>query len=234
MHRSIEPHPHHLRYAACIIAICLVDLCLQHRPHVPRLNANHRQARFGENAVKPLRQRSGFQRNSLEAIGVVRKHLQESALQALTPSVLSLSPGPLVGRAREIRRLSDASLADLLGKSVRRAARISDGSRRLPLVCRTPTIGGSLRRHLPQRGDRICAMVQLVYIKPSHGRRLRQPLSGRYNLVHRHKWTTRPEVIRVACLYLCLVCHASLLSLSIWQLSIWQLSICPGLGSLSI
>jgi hypothetical protein len=69
---------HHLRYAACIIAICLVDLCLQHRPHVPRLNANHRQARFGENAVKPLRQRSGFQPNSLEAIGVVRKHLQES------------------------------------------------------------------------------------------------------------------------------------------------------------
>src|SRR5262245_51616053 len=78
MHRSIEPHPHHLRYAARIIAIWLVDLCLQHRPHVPRLNTNHRQARFGENAVKPLRQRSGFQPNSLEAIGVVRKHLQES------------------------------------------------------------------------------------------------------------------------------------------------------------
>jgi hypothetical protein len=27
-------------------------------PHVPRLNANHREACFGENAVKPLRQRS--------------------------------------------------------------------------------------------------------------------------------------------------------------------------------
>src|SRR5207253_7420948 len=40
--------------------------------------ANHRQARFGKNAVKPLRQRSGFQPNSLEAIGVVRKHLQKS------------------------------------------------------------------------------------------------------------------------------------------------------------
>src|SRR5262245_25194780 len=46
------------------------------RPRVA--SRNHRQARFGKNAVKPLRQRSGFQPNSLEAIGVVRKHLQES------------------------------------------------------------------------------------------------------------------------------------------------------------
>src|SRR5262245_11177660 len=45
MHRSIEPHPHHLRHAACIVTVGLVDLCLQHGPHVPRLNANHRQAR---------------------------------------------------------------------------------------------------------------------------------------------------------------------------------------------
>ena len=78
MHRSIEPHPHHLRDAAGIVAIGLVDLRLQHGAHVPRLNTNHRQARFGENAVKPLRQRSGFQPNSLEAIGFVRQHLQES------------------------------------------------------------------------------------------------------------------------------------------------------------
>src|SRR5260221_8575763 len=52
---SIKPHPHHLCQAARIIAVGLVDLRLQHRPHVPRLNADHRQARFGENAVKPLR-----------------------------------------------------------------------------------------------------------------------------------------------------------------------------------
>src|SRR5499426_4089376 len=43
-----------------------------------RLNADHRQARFGQNAVKPLRQRSGFQPNSLEAIEGVRQNLQES------------------------------------------------------------------------------------------------------------------------------------------------------------
>ena len=36
----------------CVVAVRLVDLCLQHRPHVPRLNADHRQARFGKNAVK--------------------------------------------------------------------------------------------------------------------------------------------------------------------------------------
>src|SRR5260221_14479143 len=78
MHRSIKPHPHHLRYAARIVAVRLVDLRLQHGPHVPRLNTNHWQARFGENAVKPLRQRSSFQPNSLEAIDGVRQHLQES------------------------------------------------------------------------------------------------------------------------------------------------------------
>jgi hypothetical protein len=37
MHRSIKPHPHHLRYAACIIAVGLVDLCLQHGPQPERL-----------------------------------------------------------------------------------------------------------------------------------------------------------------------------------------------------
>src|SRR6266446_9730471 len=78
MHRTIEPHPHHLSYAARIVAVRLVDLCLQHGPHVSCLNTNHRQAPFGENAVKPLRQWSGFQPNSLEAIDGARQNLQES------------------------------------------------------------------------------------------------------------------------------------------------------------
>src|SRR5262249_52399955 len=78
MHRSIEARPHHLRYATRIIAVCLIDPRLQHGLHVPRLNTDHGQARFGENAVKPLRQRSSFQPNSLEPIDVVRQHLQES------------------------------------------------------------------------------------------------------------------------------------------------------------
>jgi hypothetical protein len=61
-----------------VIAVGLVDLRLQHGPHMSRLNTNHWQAPFGENAVKPLRQRSSFQPNSLEAIDGVRQNLQES------------------------------------------------------------------------------------------------------------------------------------------------------------
>src|SRR5215831_7017000 len=78
MHRTIETNSHHLRYAARIVAVCLVDPRLQHGLHVPRLNADYWQARFGESAEKPLRQRSGFQPNSLEAIDGVRQHLQKS------------------------------------------------------------------------------------------------------------------------------------------------------------
>src|SRR6516162_9122570 len=78
MHRAIKPGPHHLRYAARIVAVRLVDLRPQHGPHVPCLNTDHRQARFGEAAVKPLRQRPSFQSNSLEAVEGVRQNLQES------------------------------------------------------------------------------------------------------------------------------------------------------------
>jgi hypothetical protein len=52
---------------------------------VPRLNADHRQARFGKNAVKLLRQRLGFQPNSLEAIAGVHQHLQQSFRLARYP-----------------------------------------------------------------------------------------------------------------------------------------------------
>src|SRR6476659_457095 len=77
MHRTIKPRPHHLRYAARIVAVRLVDLRLQHRLHVPRLNADHRQSCFGESAEQPLRQRSSFQPNSLEVVGEVLQHRQQ-------------------------------------------------------------------------------------------------------------------------------------------------------------
>jgi hypothetical protein len=60
MHRTIKPRPHHLRDAARIVAVRFVDLRLQRRSHVPSLNTDHRQARFGQSAEQPLRQRSGF------------------------------------------------------------------------------------------------------------------------------------------------------------------------------
>jgi hypothetical protein len=69
MHWAIKPHPYHLGDAAGIVAIGLIDLCLQHRPHVPRLDADHRQVCFGKSAKKPLRQRPSLQSDPLEVIG---------------------------------------------------------------------------------------------------------------------------------------------------------------------
>jgi hypothetical protein len=42
MHRTVKPHPHHLRDAARIVAVGLVDLRLQYRLRVPRLDKDHR------------------------------------------------------------------------------------------------------------------------------------------------------------------------------------------------
>jgi hypothetical protein len=39
--RSIKSHPHHLGYAAGVVAVGLIDLSLQYCPHVPRLNTDH-------------------------------------------------------------------------------------------------------------------------------------------------------------------------------------------------
>jgi hypothetical protein len=71
MHWSIKPHPHHLRDTAGIVAVRLVDLCLQYRPHMPRLNTDHRQVGFGKRTEQPLRQRSSFQSDPLEVIGSI-------------------------------------------------------------------------------------------------------------------------------------------------------------------
>src|SRR3954469_18654090 len=77
MHRTVKPSPHHLRNTARIVAVRLVDLRLQHRLHVPRLNADHRQSCIGESAEQPLRQRSSLQPNSLEVVGGVLRYLDK-------------------------------------------------------------------------------------------------------------------------------------------------------------
>jgi hypothetical protein len=46
MDGTIKPGPHHLRDATRIVAVRLVDLHLQRRPHMSRLNTDHRQARI--------------------------------------------------------------------------------------------------------------------------------------------------------------------------------------------
>src|SRR6516164_524753 len=77
MYRTIEPHPHHLRDAARIVAISLVDLRLQHRPHVSCLDTDHRQIGFRERTEQPLRQRSSFQSNPLEAVGRIPQNREQ-------------------------------------------------------------------------------------------------------------------------------------------------------------
>src|SRR6202162_3169225 len=74
MHRTKKPRPHHLRHAARVVAVGLVDLRLQYRPHVPRLDADHWQARFRQSTEQPLRQRPIFQSNPLEVVGGVRQY----------------------------------------------------------------------------------------------------------------------------------------------------------------
>ena len=68
MHWPIKPDSHHLGDTAGIVAIGLVDLCLQHRPHVPGLDTDHRQAGFSKSTEQPLRQRSSFQSDPLETV----------------------------------------------------------------------------------------------------------------------------------------------------------------------
>src|SRR5437879_1638670 len=78
MDRAIKSRPYHLGDAARIVAVRFVDLRLQHRLHVPGFNADYWQLGFGQSTEQPLRQRSGFQSNSLEAVGRVPQNLLQS------------------------------------------------------------------------------------------------------------------------------------------------------------
>src|SRR5262249_10984452 len=76
MNRAIKPASS-ARYRG-IIAVRLVDLRLQYRSHVPRLDTNHRQAGFRQRTEQPLRQRSSLQSNPLEVVGWVLQNRQPS------------------------------------------------------------------------------------------------------------------------------------------------------------
>src|SRR6201988_4536246 len=78
MHWTVKAYPHHLRHAAGIVAIGLVDLCLKHRSHVPRLNTDHRQVCFTKRTEQPLRQWPSFQSDPLEAVSRVPQYRQQS------------------------------------------------------------------------------------------------------------------------------------------------------------
>src|SRR6266704_3813922 len=77
MHRTVKPDPHHLRDAARIVTVRFVDLCFEHRLHVPGLDTDHRQVRFRKCAVEPLRQWSRFQSYPFEVVIGVTQHRQQ-------------------------------------------------------------------------------------------------------------------------------------------------------------
>src|SRR5215472_3231350 len=160
MHRSIEAYPHHLRYAACIIAICLVDLCLQHRPHMPRLNANHRQARFNENAVKPLRQRTGFQPNSLEAIDGVRQNLQQRFRLTRHPRfphdlarIIHNADARLLDRHIQSSKIVHAALLLRMLEAARCGPRFTISLKRSTLIFSYPQAGRPITPSLALKAD---------------------------------------------------------------------------------
>src|SRR3954452_16675332 len=84
MHRTVKPSPHHLRNTARIVAVRLVDLRLQHRLHVPRLNADHRQSCIGEQQSTLMlhRTRDLLIRQRTQLINALRAHLAELGLVA--------------------------------------------------------------------------------------------------------------------------------------------------------
>jgi hypothetical protein len=53
---------------------------------VPGFNTDHRQLGFRQRAEQPLRQRPGFQSNSLKVVGRVPKNLQQRQVR-LPPSL---------------------------------------------------------------------------------------------------------------------------------------------------
>src|SRR4029077_2199128 len=85
MNRAIKPRPHHLRDATRIVAVRLIDLRLQHRPHVTRLDADHRQGGLGKRADSALRQRTSIKSYPLEAVERVRQYRQQSFRLARYP-----------------------------------------------------------------------------------------------------------------------------------------------------
>src|SRR6476659_9955640 len=92
MHWAVKPNPHHLGDAARIVAVSLVNLRLQRRSHVPRLDTDYRQAHFGKRAEQPLRQRSSFQPNSLEVVGGVLQHRQQRCRSLATFTSRTILP----------------------------------------------------------------------------------------------------------------------------------------------
>src|SRR6516164_8087079 len=179
MRRAIKSHPHHLRDAARVVAISLIDLRLQHRPHMARLNTDHRQICFGERTEEPLRQRSSFQSNPLETVSGIRQYRQQSVGFARD---LHFSPDParvihnadarVLDRNVESYKIIHAALlllmleaasTDLgftisLKRSTSKSSAIHKNAGRLPHLI-TQSGHPDLARHLPTANHKLLPMV---------------------------------------------------------------------------
>jgi len=98
MDRPVEPDAHHLRDAAGIIAVRLVNLRRERRLHVPRLDAHGRQTCFRERAIEPLRQRSRLEPDTAQRGRVPLQGVDQRRGLARNPR-LSDHPSALVDDA---------------------------------------------------------------------------------------------------------------------------------------
>src|SRR6478736_3416960 len=157
MHRAVKPNPHHLGDAARIVAVSLVNLRLQRRSHVPRLDTDYRQAHFGKRAEQPLRQRSSFQSSSLEAVGGVLQHRQQRCRLARhlhftndLARVIHNADARVLDRNVQSSKMLHAALLLLMLEAAQRGPRFTISLKRstqilqLSTSCRpiTPSIGG--------------------------------------------------------------------------------------------
>ena len=69
MSRLEQIDARHLSYLAGIIAIALVDLCLEKRLGVSGFDADHWQSRFRQPTEQPLRQWAGFKADPDKSLG---------------------------------------------------------------------------------------------------------------------------------------------------------------------
>src|SRR6187401_2754920 len=164
MHRAIKPHPHHLGDAARIVAVSLVNLRLQRRYHVPRLDTDYRQAHFGKRAEQPLRQRSSFQPNSLEVVGGVLQHRQQRCRLARylhftndLARVIHNADARVLDRNVQSSKMLHAALLLLMLEAAQRGPRFTISLKRstqilqLSTSCRPITPSSGTSRHSSRR-----------------------------------------------------------------------------------
>src|SRR4249919_773258 len=99
---------------------------------MPRFDTDHRQVRIGQRAVKPLRQRPGFQSNSLEVVGGALQHRQQCFRLARylhfpndLPRVIHNADAGLLDRNVQSSKMLHAALLLLMLEAAQRGPRFT-------------------------------------------------------------------------------------------------------------